>query len=209
MKKFTLFFATVFGLATMASAQIRIAPEVGASFSKIVTDPSTPGSSYVIGPRVGGLVDIALTDNLYLQPGVAWAMKGVKSEFLGLESTISTNYIEVPINVMYKLGKEGSGRFFFGLGPNIGYAISGKMKSKGSFAGISFDDESDITFGSDSTDMKALDFGGNINIGYELPMGLYARAYYQMGFANLANAGVTQKNTSFGLAIGYLFGGKN
>ena len=206
MKKITLLFATVFGLTAMATAQIRIAPEVGASFNKIVTDPSTPGSSYVIGPRVGGLVDIALTDNLYLQPGVAWAMKGVKVEFAGLESKISTNYIEVPINVMYKLGQEGGGRFFFGLGPNIGYAISGKIKTSGSFLGVSFDGEEDITFGSDSTDMKALDFGGNINVGYELPMGLYARAYYQMGFANLANAGATQKNTSFGLAIGYFFG---
>jgi hypothetical protein len=209
MKKITLLFAfaaTTFGAA---KAQVRFAPEVGAAMNKVVTDPSS-SASFKIGPRIGGLADIALTEHLYLQPGIAFAMKGAKATLLGLEVNSNINYVEVPVNLVYKLGTPGGGRLFFGAGPYVAYGISGKTKTSGSFFGITIPTtEEDMTFGSDSSDVKALDFGGNVAVGYELPMGLYARAYYQMGFANLSNVpGSSSKNMGIGLAVGYMLGRK-
>jgi hypothetical protein len=208
MKKITLLLAAVVGAITVSTAQIRIAPEVGATLNKMKMDPD-PGTSFKVGGRVGGIVDIPLSKNLYLQPGIAFAMKGSKSDLLSLEITTNLNYIEVPVNLVYKFGQEGSGRLFVGLGPNLAYAVSGTQKTSGSIFGISFDGKEDITFGSDSSEVKAFDFGGNLSVGYELPMGLYARAYYQMGFAKLTNNGSDTKNMGFGLSIGYFFGNKS
>lgn len=206
MKKITLLLAAVVGTITVSTAQVRIAPEVGAGFNTMNYDPSLGTStSFAIGPRVGGIVELKFSDNLYLQPGIAWAMKGGKLDLLGIDVTTTLHTIDVPVNLMYKLGKEGSGRFFFGLGPNLSYAFSGKVKiGTGSSA-----EEEDVTFGSDTSDFKAIDFGANVNVGYELPSGFYARAYYQMGFVNNSNdATFTRKNMGFGLAIGYFFGNK-
>ncbi len=203
MKKITLLFAAILGAYGVSNAQIRIAPEVGVSFNKITYDPEIGSNSFKIGPRVGGMVDIGLTDNLYLQPGITYVMKGNKNEFAGAKTDITMHYLDVPINLMYKLGKPGGNRFFFGIGPNISYALSGKIKYDDA---TGFPDE-DIKFGSDSTETKALDFGGNVNVGYELSNGLYARAYFNMGFANLSNFdAIKERNMGFGLSIGYFFG---
>jgi hypothetical protein len=116
------------------------------------------------------------------------------------------NYIEVPVWLQYK-HKIGPGRVFAGLGPSVGYALNGKTKVSASAFGISSDSTGKLTFGSDSTDVKRLDYALNFNVGYQLSMGVFIRFFYSLGLANLSNdTSFDTKNRSFGVSVGYLIG---
>lgn len=165
--------------------------------------PTTPGfsTSMKTGLALGAIVDIGLTDNLFLQPGLFYEMTG--ATITG--GSINVNTITIPINVEYKLGEAGSGRFFFGAGPYIGYNMSGTIKGSGSSTALKI--------GSDKTadQIKAMDFGLGLNLGYMLANNLYFRAHYQFGFSNLdpsGASGASIKTSAIGITVGYYFGGK-
>lgn len=129
--------------------------------------------------------------------------KGSKSSEEDYNSKISVNYIEVPLNILYRTSSEGG--FFVGLGPVISPAISGK-----STITIMGETETEkIKFGSGEEELKRLEFSGNVLAGYEFSNGLFVSAGYNQGFTNLVNDGddVTFKNSFFSLKLGFKFGG--
>jgi hypothetical protein len=106
------------------------------------------------------------------------------------------------LNALYK-APAGSGSFFAGIGPALGYGISGKAESDG--------ESQDVHFGSsDNDDYKAFEFSGNILAGYEFSNGFFVSANYNHGFSNIINGAgsdATGKNNYIGIRIGYKFGG--
>ena len=208
MKKTILSIFSVAAIATATNAQVTYGPEVGLNISNYMgkSGGKTQSTTAKAGLRVGGVVDFGLTDNISLQPGIFYVMNGYKQSAFGTDVSVSVNTIEVPINVEYKFGMPGGNRFFVGVGPYIALNMGGNVKISG------MPDRS-LQIGSDANkdDMKALDFGAGINFGYQLVKGFYARAHYQMGFSNLdpaGNADNTMHNSNFGVAVGYMFGGK-
>jgi hypothetical protein len=199
MKKIFLSLLTVAIAATEANAQIAIAPELGLNMANLAFKPSG-STSMKAGAALGAIVDIGLTDNLFLQPGLFYEMTGCN--FSG--GSFNINTITVPVDVEYKLGEAGSGRFFFGAGPYLGYNISGTAKGSGS--------STSLKIGSDKTDnIKAMDVGLGVNLGYMLASNLYFRGHYQFGFSNLdpsGASGVSTKTSAIGVTIGYYLGGK-
>jgi hypothetical protein len=135
MKKFI--FATLTGLlsAGLASAQIRIAPEVGLNLSSVnmKLGGESLSASMKVGGRVGAMVELGLTKNIFLRPGVQYTMLGGKNtlSFMGvdIDATTTINYIQVPVNVLYKFGNPGESRFYVGLVPYVGFALSAKSES--------------------------------------------------------------------------------
>jgi|GEM_PF-175292 len=149
------------------------------------------------------------------------------------------HYLELPINLHYRFGDEWSNtRFMIYAGPYAAYAIAGQHKgtSKLSVGGteiVSIDTSRALTFGNTSTeidmndpfnpvtkngdDLRALDFGFQVGAGVEMNSGLYFKAQYQMGMANLANdysvkgPGFSQSgsgqanNWCIGISVGYFF----
>lgn len=215
MKKLLLSTVLIGTIAT-ANAQVKIGPEAGVNFaSASIDDPTGLATvSPVIGFKAGVIADLALTDNLYLQPGVLFNMKGVKQSisFAGFtaEATQTTNYVEVPINFLWKFDGPGYGRFFVGAGPYIGMAISSNLDGSvvDPFTGQNVDTSYALNIGTSATDqVKPLDFGANVGIGYELPVGLFVRGQFSYGFANTVNTpGASQNNWVGSLSLGYLFG---
>jgi hypothetical protein len=56
--------------------------------------------------------------------------------------------------------------------------------------------------------LKALEFGANVMVGYELPIGLRVQLQYRPNFSNIDPADKdSYKNSYFGLTFGYAFGG--
>jgi opacity protein-like surface antigen len=212
MKK--IVFATLTGLlsAGLASAQIRIAPELGLNLASVSgkNGGESMSSGMKIGGRVGAIVEFGLTKNIYLRPGLQYSMLGGKNgdlnEGMDVDVTETINYLQVPVNVLYKLGNPGEGRFYVGLVPYVGFALSGKGK---------IDDKSfDLEIGSDKDkdDLKPLDFGAGIKVGYEMPMGLYVDASYMLGLTNNLPGGDADNkmsNRNITIGVGYfLFGGE-
>lgn len=214
MKRLFLLATTVVMCATRTNAQFRIGPELGLNITSASYSQSfgfgaiSPSSSVLIGAKGGVIADLGLGDRFAIQPGVFYSMKGFKLTYTGFGSvnvTMRINYIEVPVNVMYKTGSEGSGRFFFGAGPYIGYALGGRAKA----SGLGVSENISLPIGNnDSTDLvKPIDLGGNINAGYELPMGLYARGQFGYSFINTSPLlGISQNNWGATISVGYLIG---
>lgn len=212
MKKIVLTIASLITLSA-AQAQVRFGPEVGLNLSSVNSKATNPLTNAVdrqtsdmkVGFRIGGVADIALTSHLYLRPGVFFSQMGGKEDILGSDFKATYNYIQVPVNVLYKLGTDGGGRFYFGLLPYVGFAIGGKYELASQ--------EVDVEVGDDvaKDDLKALDLGIGIKAGYELPFGMYFDASFMQGVANTAPGGNSDNknnNRLITIGIGYLFGGK-
>jgi hypothetical protein len=148
-------------------------------------------------------------------PATLLSQFGIPNLGIPLSSDIKTdtkttmNYLQVPVNITYHLKN-----FFVGAGPYLGYALNGKIKGTGAIALPIIGDyttnvDSTISFGSDKGQVKRIDLGASITAGYDLPFGLFIRAYYQMGLSELSNdLNSSGKNTCFGLSVGYLYNRK-
>ena len=185
---------------TNSKKELSFGPELGLNLSNMPINDSGTKAQTSIKPGlvVGGIADIGITDNIYLQPGLFYLMNGCKVT----GGSLNLNSIQLPVNVEYKLGKRGKNRIFFGLGLYVAYNISASVKAGGT--------STTLKIGSDATtaDIKPIDFGAGVNAGYQLSKGLFVRAHYQMGFANLlpgGNATNSIKTNAISISVGYLF----
>jgi opacity protein-like surface antigen len=152
------------------------------------------------GFQIGVDYEIGIAPDFYFAPGLQFSTKGTKSEVDNLETKKSLNYLEVPLNLVYK-PVLGTGNLIVNFGPYLGYGIGGKYK----------DDiaDTDIEFGSDDTDdYKPFDMGANIGFGYQLGMGLSFKLNAQLGLINIKPEGDSDnliKNNGFAFSVGYRF----
>jgi outer membrane protein with beta-barrel domain len=218
MKRIILSLASVAMIATAANAQLAIAPELGLNMANLTgkSGGSSVGTSMKAGVAVGAVIDLGITDNIYFQPGLFYEMTGCK--FTGTPTAkYNINTITIPLNFEYKTGEEGGSRFFVGIGPYIGYNISGtySIDAAGgipsSSGTLKIGSAKPDASGNGGDDIKALDFGAGVNVGYLLANGFYARVHYQMGFAELnpvGDANNSMKASGLGVTVGYYFGAK-
>ena len=171
-------------------------------FAKALADEFNDSKKWLPAFNGGVTADIPLSENLVIQPALQFAKKGAKTEADGDKQTFIFNYLELPVNVLYR--QSSAGGFYGGFGPYIGYALNGKTISK------ELDQpelKEDIDFDDDG--VNRLDAGGNIMVGYELPMGVTVGANYSLGLTNIfdkeKNAGLSLKTSYIGLSIGYKF----
>jgi len=221
MKKIILSTALLGAFAVTAKAQISIAPEAGINISNTTSKYEFGGTTYEseteskIGLKAGAVVNIPVVKGFFIQPGLFYSMKGNKiteeTNGIDVKVTTSLNYLEVPVNLGYEFDFGNAGGVFVTAGPYLGYAFSGKRKGEGSFGGTTVSVDDDVEFGSGTNEMKRLDYGVNFSAGYRSPFGVYVRAQYGLGLANLANPeGATTKNKVLAFSVGYAFsiGGK-
>lgn len=165
-----------------------------------------------VGFTVGAIADISIAENFTFQPGLNFTQKGSKFSISegseSMESTTTLNYLELPLNFVYK-APAGNGKFFAGLGPVVNYGISGKSKMKMTGEG---EVSEDIKFGTNENedDLKPFEFAGNILAGYEFSNGVFVAANYNAGLSNIAVGGDSDnsfKNRYFGFRVGFKFGG--
>src|SRR5690606_13385252 len=120
--------------------------------------------------------DYALSKNFSIQAGLSLSGKGGKSAWSedDLDGSASGEgsfkesllYLEVPVNAIYR-----SGSFYFGAGPCLGFALSGKWKESYEYNLGNGDTESGtesgkIEFSGEDGYFKRADFGVNFLAGY-------------------------------------------
>ena len=152
------------------------------------------------GFHIGVDYEIGIAPDFYFAPGLQYSSKGTKAEFSEYSEKTVLNYLEVPLNLVYK-PLLGSGNLIVNFGPYLGYGIGGKYKSD--------EADEDIEFGSDAEDdFKPFDMGANIGFGYMLGGGLSVKFNAQLGLINILPEGDSDnliKNNGFGLSVGYRF----
>jgi hypothetical protein len=211
MKQFLLLTATIFVAFQSTSIFAQHKPsfgiQAGAAFAKATSKYGDIKMTMDMkaGMTFGMLLHNDISDYFAIQPALNFIQKGGVNEESGDKTTITMNYLELPVNFLYQSKNNGKGRFFAGGGPSFGYAMGGKGKYE--YNGET--EEEDIKIGSgDDDDMKPFEFGVNFLAGYQLAGGLFFSAGYNVGLNNIM-AGATDdaslKNQYFNLRIGYLF----
>jgi hypothetical protein len=215
MKKLMILAAGI-ALATSASAQISFAPEVGLNLANMhwKLDNSDSGKlddGIKLGFRAGVNVNIPITpDRLVLQPGLFYSIQGMKSEENGFARNITLHYVQIPVNLMYMFNDPSEGRFFVGVGPYVGFAVSGKEKQHG---GGFPDETTSYKFGSGADqNLGRVDYGAQATAGYLLRSGIFFRGTYQHGIGDLMpsesplQTEAYVNNTCIVVSIGYQIG---
>jgi hypothetical protein len=167
------------------------------------------------GFNVGLNADIPIGIDFYVQPGVIFSTKGA-SEVNGTDYKLTFSYIEVPVNLLYK-PELGSGKLLLGFGPYVAFGVGGKYKSEDGNNDLPVKFKNKVTLAEvmalDNIYYKGLDAGANLLFGYEWVNGFSVQLNAGLGLVDIRteveglDAGKSsQKNTGFGLSVGYRFG---
>ncbi|HRO47479.1 porin family protein [Agriterribacter sp.] len=186
-------------LTTAAKAQVQLSagPEVGFTAAGIYSADDDVFAG--INGHFGGTLRLQFGNYLAVRPSVLFKLGSMTNTDYD-DTKISMTRISVPIPVMYSQIFGNNSNLFVGLGPNLMYALSGKMKnSYGS---------GDISFGSNPGQWKPFDVGLHLKGGFQFPVGIALSTFCNFGFTNLANNGDKAHTLdAIGFSVGYMFGG--
>jgi len=214
-----IFLATVMlSLAAVtASAQTSFGVKAGGNMS-FFNYKIEEGSQNVkwngsrVGFQVGGVAQIGIAENFAIQPELLFMMKGVNKmdvEELGdVKLNIKTFTIDMPITFIYR-----TNGFFGGIGPNLSFGLSSKMKVDGNddveYDLYDKDADGEVSIFS----QKRFEAGANILAGYKLKNGLSFSLNFVKGLTNLSeynddleDASIKTKSSYIGLSVGDFFG---
>lgn len=200
MKLPQLFLASALVASVGARAQFAIAPMAGlnSSFAYTAIDNRLYKSNRV-GLKAGLIGELELSDNLYLQLGAMYSSYG----FTNLNVKLNVDALEIPLGIVYKTGKPGQNRFFVGAGPYLGYQLKAMLRVTNAYLVDIVSDE--------TTNMKRVYPGIDINAGYQIAEGVFTRVAFQPGLAQLIKP--DQYFTGYysaqgSISIGYMIGNR-
>ena len=195
MKKVMIAAIAVVGFSVtgLAQQQVKFGPKAGVNLATI---SGNDDSEMKIGFHVGAVAEIKFNDKFSLQPEVLYSAQGGQ---LKENSDIKMNndYINIPIMAKYYF-VEG---FSVELGPQVGFLM--KSELKGNDGSVDTKDAH-----------KSIDFGVGVGLAYDLPMGLFVNARYNIGLSKInedIEAGPITvetddvKNSVIQIGIGYKF----
>ena len=157
--------------------------KAGVNFANVSTimNGVTASPKSLTGFHGGVLADFNLKENLYFNSGILFSMKGFSGEGdVGQGNTSLTAtlyYLELPLNLTYKIPIKDKSRFFIQAGPYIGYGIGVTEK-----VGNESEDGSFKEAGLKSLD-SGLGFGGGVEFG-TVAVGIN----YQIGLSDINDA---------------------
>ncbi len=142
-----------------------------------------------------------------IEPGLFFVQKGGIENLedgtnVTVKATTTLNYLELPVDMCYSKRN----RFFFGFGPNFGFALSGKTK----FENGSDAESISLKFGNSiDDDLKGFELGANLLGGFQLRNALFIAVNINTGLNNLSNDNEFNYNNGYmGIRLGYTFGKK-
>ena len=169
---------------------------------KMKMSGTTVSATSRVGFTLGIVSNFNLGNSFTIQPAINWVQKGTQQKEISpsgtMKSTLTTNHIEVPVNLVYN-----SAGFFIGAGPSFAFGISGKS----TFEGLGQKTEEKVSYGSsDNDNLKGFDFGFNALAGYKFKSGLSVAANYNLGLSNLisgSNSDGSLRSLYGGIRLGY------
>lgn len=204
MKKAVLLIGIVCGLTELASAQTSYGIQAGANFSSMTSriQGSKYTSNILAGVAAGVFAKLPLAAELAFRPALMYEGKGGSDqEVQGYRLKTRLNYLTLPLDLLYQAPIAAGGLWTVGVGPYLGYGLSGKRSGGSPTAPNSGD-----PFKTGQGSLKRFDFGGNVQLGYKSPSGFQVGLSTELGILNIAKGGDSKngyRNTSFDLLIGY------
>jgi hypothetical protein len=193
-------FLVILAMATISLSAQKFGLKAGLNFSSYYGSDATDLKT-LMGFQVGGLYEMPLSDNFFLEPSAMLTMKGAKSSGV-IDSNMKPFYLEVPVRAMYKMDA-GPGKFTLAVGPYVAMGLFGKSTTTLGGASISinlFTKEG----GETEAMLKRFDMGISSAIGYELTNGLFFDVESSLGLLNVSS-GSNTKNTTVSVVVGLKF----
>lgn len=205
MRKASLLVTVIFlFLSIISSAQSRIAIVTGGHQSIVKEENNLPGwdslKNYYsgrVGFHLGFVADLPIGNkpHFFFQPGVIYYNKGRKfaqrfdtsiSVITSQTGTQYLNYIDIPLNLVYKFGKKA--KFLIGGGPYGSFFYTGKETSKTTRrTGATETENNDLPVGKKPGQYRILNYGVNGLIGFESGR-VFLTANYSLGLNDFYEA---------------------
>jgi outer membrane protein OmpA-like peptidoglycan-associated protein len=211
-----------------ALSQVRMAIVGGPHQANVIESNSIPGWDTVVKPgyskrkgfNLGILVDVPLSsgDKWSFQTGFIYHGKG--REYFQQNDTMAipapdtsnfrnkfqTNYIDIPLNIAYRLKLGNKASFLVSAGPYVSFFYSGKQITQSRlFPTYKFEEkESPIEVGNDINKVKTLDLGVNARAGFEIGQ-LVLTGFYSRGLSSFYQASYDGKfnHELVGASVGF------
>jgi hypothetical protein len=200
MKKIILSVAAVVAFSLFSQAQFKVGIKAGGSLENQrvnVSEGSIYASDNFKGYQAGLIGDLNIGGNFYLQPQLLFARKGAThlSSVGNQDVKVRMNYVELPVNVLYKLDLP-FGKAFAGAGGAFGYGIGGKQ-TQGGISGK--------LYSGAVKNWKREDISLTFTAGLEFDNGVFVSMNSQKGLMDIHKAdAVNVKNKSVSVSVGYL-----
>ena len=193
----------LFLLTIPAYAQLSFGIKGGvnvAAFSIKEQGATIPQSS-INGFTLGAVLEIGITDNIFIQPEAIFLQKGSELNTSIAEIKTNVNYLDIPILLKIKLLNTDLLNVNLLGGPSFGLALNGETTTAGG-------QTVDLSFGGDNG-LKRLDLGIHAGggIGVNLgSIGVFGDVRYLFGVSNISeDANREIKNKGLNLSVGLIF----
>lgn len=144
--------------------------------------------------HLGVITDFKMSKSLSFQPQLLFSGRGAKVAHDDHSDVYAFNSLEIPLNFTYR--KNAAKGVFLGVGPSLGYNLSGKVKGD--------HDSEDIEFGSAEGEIKRFDLGLNAILGYQFSNKYFVSTNYSSGLSNWSNnSNATWRNNILGISVGF------
>lgn len=227
MRKMLLLWLLAIGSGAI-QAQVRLGILGGLHSSNILETNSLPGWDTAVknfmrsksGFQLGFILEVPLgRSGFYFQPAITYITKGrqymrnddsitsVYTDTIYNKSSVNLSYIEIPLDVTYKVALTPNGRnsLFFSAGPYVSFFNSGNVTTSSmTSTPDQYNSESDpVAVGKAPGAYKTVDIGLNGKVGFELG-NIMVDLYYSRGLTNMYTADYpgTFHNTVFGGSLG-------
>lgn len=206
MKKLFLFVVAIAITTSISQAQeVKFGVKGGVNFANMTVDDIGKLKSRSAF-HIGGLLEITFSEFLSIQPEVLYSLQGAKhidKGHIGLNIDIELDYIQVPVMAKFYV----TDGFSLEVGPQISFLVSSKSEYEGTISG------SGNVEGEDLFDFSSIDISIGLGASYQLPMGVFFTARYNLGKTNLNNGIIYEStfedikiyNRVFQLSAGYSF----
>lgn len=166
------------------------------------------------------MLDLPLGNNIYLQPVVRYITKGAYPKqhitapsglYLPVASKITLRYLELPLNVVYKLPLS-FGKITAGVGPYVAYSLSGRYDLSIKYNGEEVqNNEQRVIFNNNTSiistnmDLHRWDAGANLMLGVEFNHLIVVGLNYSRGMVDVDQSPHgSMKNSYVGVSLGVL-----
>lgn len=207
MKKTILFAAILLIFSHSLFAQLRIALAGGGHSSTIIETNDLPGWAEMkknysgrTGAHFGFIADLqlGLKSKFYFQPGVMFYNKGRKFygtydtaqyNYFSIDKKQLINYVDLPLNLVYKMPLSGKTKLFIGGGPYLSFFYNGSEKTETYMKSGQFvtDENADLPVGDGPDKYKTLDVGVNATAGVEFG-GFFIAGNFSRSLTDMYNA---------------------
>jgi hypothetical protein len=196
MKKLTLIALLVLPATIVCAQSPKIGFKAGLNVNHISSNDHDLKHDLKPRPSIhlGLIADFEVSKSLSFQPQLLFSGRGAKESHGDHSDVIAFNSLELPLNFVYR--KNSSKGLFVGMGPSLGYNLSGKIKGH--------DESESIEFGSAEGEIKRFDVGVNALVGYQVSKKFLISTNYNLGLSNWSNmSSSTWRNNIAGISIGY------